>query len=221
MRRIILLMLLLAGGTAMAQVAVPDSVAATDTTAGEENVVGGRPQRNKHTSHKANVLSAPVYYDTNGNVVGSAHPSEVYHRPRRHYLNSRDDRYASCFFEGELMLGAKDVAGGFNLTLLPHRWGGYCSLMAGMRDSYFTVGPALRLSGDRSSFDWQLYGGLVLGGKHTGGECGLRMALPKRSSEFCFTSASMGVAAINGNVYMTLGLSLELVACAWLWAVFF
>ena len=113
------------------------------------------------------------------------------------------------------------MAGGFNFTMIPDRWGGYGSVMFGLRDSYVTLGPAVRLSHSDHGLDWHLYGGLMLGGRHVGAECGLRVAAPQRRSEFCWTSASMGVAAVNGDVYLTVGFSLDILAGFYLWALCF
>lgn len=188
-----------------------------DTNNTDLGVIGGRPQRSKHSSRKANVLGTPVYYDTNGNVIGGKRHSEVYQRPRHHYLNNLDDRYSTFFFEGEALVGAKNIAGGINFTVLPNRWGGYGSLMAGIREHYFTLGPVVRLSDASRGLDWHLYGGMVIGwNKHIGVEGGVRVAAPKRRGEFCWMSGSAGMAVINGDAYATLGVSIDIMACIWL-----
>ena len=97
MKRLILIALLMAWGTVWAQDVVRDSVAAsTDTIDNEENVIGAKP-RPKGEKKEANVLGAPVYYDQNGNVKGSGENSEVYRRPKHHYLNNLSSRYCSLF----------------------------------------------------------------------------------------------------------------------------
>lgn len=205
-----------------AQVALPDSTSvadsvtvtdSTDIDDDEENVIGGRTVKTKKS--EANVLGMPVYYDTLGNVISGDNPSPsggIYHRPRHHYLNNLGDNYCSFFAEVETMIGPSDLALGANFTYLPERWGAYTSVLAGTRSHYVSVGPALRLSDYDSRFDWHLYGGLVWGDRHIGCEGGLRFATPQRKSDFCWTSASMGLGVINGDTYLTVGLSIEILA---------
>lgn len=214
----------------MAQEVLPDStsilsdtIKATNTVIApdedsndnqEENVIGSNRQA-KVSKAEANVLGMPVYYDTLGNVINGSQPSVsggIYHRPRHHYLNSLHDRYCAFFGEGEVLLGASDIAGGLHLAYIPRRWGCYTSLLYGIRQDYLSVGPALRLSNYDSSLDWQLYGGIVAGGRHIGAEAGIRVALPQRDSDFCWTSASMGMGVINGDTFFTIGLSVEIIA---------
>lgn len=239
MKRLTILMALLltVSLSAMAQDVVRDSVTVgtdslavddLDTIDDGENVVGAKQAPQRHKAKEANVLGAPVYYDLNGNVLGERRvasgktPADgVYHRPKHHYLNSLDNRYSSIFVEGELLMGSSNVGVGANLTVLPNRWGGYGSAVFGVDGSHFSLGPALRLSGPESSMDWHLYCGVVLGERHLGAEGGLRMALPKVRGEFCWTSVSMGVLALNGDVCMTFGVSLDMLAVlsimAWLY----
>lgn len=217
MRKYLVLMLLLAGGSVWAQDVVRDTVVppatATDTIDDdEENVIGGRPQRSKNVQREPNVLGTPVYYDTIGNAIGSKRQWSEYHRPRHHFLNNLEDRYCSFFLEAQTMLGPADVAGGVSFAYLPQRWGAYGSLRAGTRDGYVSLGPVLRLSGYESNIDWHLYGGLLFATRSVGAEAGLRIALPRRSTGFCWTSASMGLATVRGDVYLTAGISFDIVA---------
>lgn len=227
MKRLILIVLLAVCGTLCAQDVVRDSVAATTDTLGikdnaaideddddnddEENVIGAKEQPKKRGKKEANVLGAPVYYDAYGNVVGSGETSDIYHRPKHHYLNDVGRRFCSVFLEGELLAGRHDVAFGGNITYLPKRWGFYVSALGGLHHSYLTLGAALRLSSPSASLDWQLYGGVGGGGRHLGGEVGIRMALPKRSGKFCWTSVSMGYANFGGYGFITAGLSLDMI----------
>ncbi len=221
MKRLILIALLMAWGTVWAQDVVRDSVAAsTDTIDNEENVIGAKP-RPKGEKKEANVLGAPVYYDQNGNVKGSGENSEVYRRPKHHYLNNLSSRYCSLFVEGTLITGRHDSGIGGNFTYLPKRWGFYITANAGRRHTYLSAGAALRLSGYESSLDWQLYGGIGGGGRHLGGEVGLRVAPPQRSSKFCWTSASIGYANYGGHSYFTGGVSLDLVGAMALTTILF
>ena len=209
---------------AVAQNTVGDSLvapkaptaAAADTTDedDEENVIGGRVAKSRY-SGEANVLGAPIYYDSLGNVIGGN--PEVQHRgvhnlPSRHYLNSLENNYCSFFLEAQFLIAPRDVAAGVNFAYLPERWGAYATLMAGINHTYLSVGPSVRLLDASSSVDWQLYGGLMLGGQHAGAELGTRVALPRRESSFCWTSASMGLGVINGDTYFTMGISFSLVA---------
>lgn len=216
---IVLLATLAVALQATAQDVVRDSTAVADTADTEENVIGATPTPRKYKSKSGNVLGAPVYYDLNGNRIGDGLPSadstvgqQIYRRPKHHYLNNLDDRYSTFFFEGEVLVGSSSMGLGANLTILPERWGGYGSVVFGMNEGYFSVGPVLRLSGYDSWLDWQLYGGLVLGDRHLGAEGGLRVAAPKRNGELCWTSMSLGFATLNGDVYMTMGFSLDMLA---------
>ena len=225
MKRLILIALLMVWGTVWAQDVVRDSVAATtdttDTIDDEENVIGAKPQP-KNQKKEANVLGAPVYYDLNGNAKGSGENSEVYHRPKHHYLNNLSSRYCSLFVEGTVIAGRHDIGIGGNFTYLPKRWGFYVTANAGKRHTYLSAGVALRLSGYESSLDWQLYGGVGGGGQHLGGEVGLRVALPQRdNSKFCWTSASIGYANYGGYSYFTGGLSIDLVGAVALSTILF
>lgn len=232
MKRLIVIALLLVGGTVWAQDVVRDTVTKVtpvatvdtidaddaldvddnDTIDDGENVIGAKPSpKTSGEKKEANVLGAPVYYDLYGNVLGSGNGSTVYHRPEHHYLNNLDSRYCNIFVEGTLLAGSHDVAIGGSFTWLRKRWGFYGSMLGGKHHTYMSLGVALRLSGYASSYDWQLYGGLGGGGRHLGGEIGVRMALPKRSGEFCWTSVSLGYANYGGYGFMTIGLSLDLV----------
>ena len=167
-----------------------------------------------------NVLGAPVYYDTLGNVRGNATPGDTtWHLPKHHYFNRLSNDFCSSFLEIEGLLGFKDAAIGINYTYLPERWGGYGSLLFGINHVYLSAGAALRLSNNGSLFDWQLYGGPVYGGR-LGGELGFRLAMPRRDGDFCWTSLSTGMIVMPHRVFFTCGLSLELAAMVsayWIW----
>ena len=210
------------------QVVVPDSASraipadsvAVDEEDDEPNVIGAQPSVRKPKG-EANILGAPVYYDRDGGVRGE-HPrhyrngeapsSGRYQMPKHHYLNNLGTNFSSFFFEIETLLGPRDIAIGANLTYLPERWGVYGSALYGHYRNYWSVGPAVRLSGRDSFFDWQLYGGAMFADRRLGGEVGIRIASQARRSEFCWTSASLGWAFINGDSYLTVGLSLEVTA---------
>ncbi|MBO4487944.1 MAG: hypothetical protein J5729_06235, partial [Bacteroidaceae bacterium] len=177
-----------------------------DTADNEPNVIGGRVdstylRQGSRQRKEQNVIGTPVYYDARSVV-----------RPEHHYRNSLSSHYCAFFLEGETMIGPSDLGLGVNFTYLPKRWGAYASLLRGDKYSYLTAGPALRLSDYDEGLDLQLYGGLVFEGMHTGAEAGLRIAAPQTSSDFCWTSASLGMGVINGDVYATFGLSLDIVA---------
>ena len=206
---------MLVAGCAWAQAPVNDSVPAIGSD-GEENVIGGRVLRSNQ-SHEVNIIGAPVYYNRDGSVRakgvrrGNFKPDQGYQRPRHHYKNTLRNSFSSFFAEVEGMAGDGDMALGFNFTYLPNRWGAYASAMYGIHDNYVSVGPAVRLSDYDSEFDWHLYTGVMFG-HLVGGEIVIRVAAPKRYSDFCWTSASIGIAIENGRSFATLGLSLELAA---------
>lgn len=214
MKRLIILAVLMLAATlgSVAQEVVGDSVPAAAGRADSAGRALGDEPRQRSGKKKPNVIGAPVYYDMNGNVIGGKRQSDVYHRPKHHYFNNLSDRYCSVFAEGMAAYGAGSFAAGFNLAVLPKRWGAYGTAMLRRNDGYLSVGPALRLSGYNSSLDWQLYGGLVVGEKKLGAEGGIRLAVAKRGSEFCFTSVSLGLTTLDGDVMATLGLSLDVVA---------
>ena len=147
-----------------------------------------------------NVLGAPVYYDTLGNVRGSKASSEgKVTLPKHHYFNKLSNDYNSMFLEIDGWFGG-DIALGGSFTWLPERWGFY---------------------GKGGGLDWHLYGGVVISSR-LGGELGLRMALPKwRGSSFCWESLSIGVAQVGRRTFFTCGMSLGLFAAtataAFLW----
>ena len=94
-----------------------------------------------------NVLGAPVYYDTLGNVRGSKASSEgKVTLPKHHYFNKLSNDYNSMFLELDGWFGG-DIALGGSFTWLPERWGFYGKGLLGARSNYFAAGPALRLSG--------------------------------------------------------------------------
>ena len=62
-------------------------------------------------SYERNVLGAPVYYDTLGNVIGQTVPADsFYHRPKHHFRNRLEDHFSAFFLEGQLMTGSRDMA---------------------------------------------------------------------------------------------------------------
>ncbi len=212
MKKYLTLMLLLAFGSVWAQDVVRDSTAAADTSDTEENVVGGRPQRT-NVQQKANVLGAPVYYNLDGSVRTSdghrGNPRGEYVRPRHHWRNTLDSRYCSYFCEAEGMFGTDDLAIGMNFTYLPNRWGIYGSMLAGLKHNYATLGPALRLSDYDDGLDWHLYGGIAVG-DGIGGEVGMRFGAAKDKGNFGWCTGSMGMIFMDGESYVTVGLSLDL-----------
>ncbi len=193
-----------------------DSIAVDDDEDDDgPNVIGAQPAP-RRPKGEANIIGAPVYYNQDGSVRGSRQPAPPSRRggrpamPEHHYLNNVGLNFNSVFLEVEAAMGHRSALG-LNLTYLPERWGVYGSALFGPRRQYYSIGPAVRLSGRQSSVDWHLYSGLTFG-RRLGGEIGFRVAAPSRGHEFCWTSASLGMAVIDGNSYLTLGLSLELSA---------
>ena len=204
MRRLLIFVLLLATTSVWAQ--SPDSTRAESRELGS----GVKSER----SRERNLLGAPVYYDTLGNVRGTEAPAGGQaHLPKHHYFNRLSNDFCTYFLELEGMLGTGDIALGVNFTYLPQRWGIYGSALAGARREYCSVGPALRLSDNGDRLDWHLYGGFVIS-RHLGAELGVRMALPRRNDSFCWESVSLGTVFVNGHAFLTCGLSLELSAVA-------
>ena len=157
-----------------------------------------------------NVLGAPVYYDTLGNVLGQAAPADsFYHRPKHHFRNRLEDEFCSFFLEGQLQMGEDDMAVGAQLAYVPQRWGGYLGGNLGVFGNYVKVGPVWRVSDCGSDIDWQLFAGVNLC-RHPGGELGLRMAAPRLWGSFCMTSYSMTFGYANNMCYLSLGFSLTL-----------
>lgn len=199
MKRLVIIGLFLFCGALWAQTA--DSVAAG-------RVLGNESQVKR--SRERNVLGAPVYYDTLGNVIGQSVPADsFYHRPKHHFRNRLEDDFCSFFLEGQTMLSAYDIALGGQMVWVPRRWGVYASGLVGERRGYFSAGPVWRMSDCGNWIDWQLYGGLTVS-RHLGGEVGIRMGAPKLWGDFCWTSMSLSVGYVNGYNYVTLGLSLTL-----------
>lgn len=208
MKRLVLIVMLLLALPAWAQ--TQDSVRAES-----REIDGG--QRQQDVS-EGNVLGAPVYYDTLGNIRGTESDG-VSRLPRHHYFNRLSNKYSNTFFEVLGMVGTGDIGIGLSFCYLPERWGGYGSLITGVRRDYFSFGPALRLSDYDDPLDWHLYGGFVVS-RHLGCEVGIRMALPRRNSNFSWESASMGAVFVNGHGFITCGLSIEfaaMVSAAMLW----
>ena len=208
MKRTLVILLLLACGTAWAQEVVTDSTMVADT-----NVIGGRVQR-IGVQREQNVLGAPVYYNLDGSLRTPGHrgnPRGEYVRPQHHWRNTLDSRYCSYFCELEGMLGTGDLAIGLNFTYLPNRWGVYGSLLTGLAHDYASLGTALRLVDYDSPCDWHLYGGLTVG-DGIGGEVGMRIAAPKQDGNFGWCTGSMGMVFMDGEAYITFGMSLDIAA---------
>ena len=200
MKRILLIALLMLSGALYAQT--------TDSSSVGGRVLGDEPR--ERTPRERNVLGAPVYYDTLGNIIGQTPSGDgFYHRPRHHFRNRLDSEYNSFFFETELLFGHNDAAFGLQLTWLPTQWGLYGSALRGINHYYFTFGPALRLSDCGDYLDWQLYGGLVAT-RRPGFEVGFRLAGPRSRSGFSWTSLSVGGGYANRQGYMTIGFSLAI-----------
>lgn len=215
MKRFLITLLLLSCVTVWAQDVVRDSVppAVADTSDDGENVIGGRVPPVK-LQKEANIIGAPIYYNQDGSVRTPMHrgnPRGPYQMPRHHYQNNLDNRFCSFFLEGEGLVATDDLALGVNFSYLPSRWGVYCSFLKGINYNYLSVGPMLRLGDVDNVFDWHLYGGLMFSGG-IGGEVGMRMALPQRNSEFCMTSASIGLGRVESTTMFTMGLSIDLIA---------
>lgn len=162
-----------------------------------------------HRSAERNIIGAPVYYDTLGNVIGSSNANDsLYRRPKHHYLNRLEDEYNNIFLEFGILAG-NDFALGAQMAYVPKRWGAYCGGYFGMRHEYFTVGPVLRLSDCGDFLDWQLFGGLTVS-RRPGAELGFRLAGPKTNDGFAWTSFTMAAGYANRSPYFSLGLSLSL-----------
>ena len=214
MKRLIVILLMLAYGSVWAQNTVTDSTTVRDTADSEANVIGGRKQPAK-VQREANVLGAPVYYNLDGSVRtrdgGFGNPRGEYTRPRHHWRNTLDSRFCSNFCEVEGMFGTGDIALGMNFTYLPNRWGIYGSLLTGFAHDYASLGAALRLVDYDSPCDWHLYGGLTMG-DGVGGEFGMRIAAAKQDGNFGWCTGSMGMVFMDGEAYITLGVSLDVAA---------
>lgn len=199
MKRLVIIGLFLLCGTVWAQ--TTDS-ASVGRVLGDESPI--------KRSRELNVLGAPVYYDTLGNVIGqSASADSFYHRPKHHYHNRLENDFCAFFLEGETLLTRDNVAFGGQVAWMPRRWGVYASGLVGGRHGYLSAGPVLRLSDCGNWIDWHLYGGLSVS-RTLGAELGVRMASPKLWGDFCWTSFSFTMGHVNGYNYVTLGLSLTL-----------
>lgn len=231
MKRVLLLVALtFAWGSLWAQNVVrhvnqpsPDSIAvdsiAVDDDDDEPNVIGAKPSP-RHIKGEANILGAPIYYDSTGHAYGTGEPAS-----RSVYLPHGDDvltpvtprernYFNHFFFECELLTTYHATAAGVNLTYLPKHVGIYGSLLFGTtRRPYCSLGAALRLVGNTSPFDVHLYGGITWS-RTLGAEVGLRFAEPARNGLYAWRSGSIGWANFNGHNYLTIGLSLELAALA-------
>ncbi len=196
-----------------------DSVAVDEDEDDEPNVIGAKPSTYRKGG-EANILGAPIYYDSTGRAYGTGEAAtRTVHLP--HFDETLHpveiDRFNHYFFELELIGTVQNVAVGFNFTYLPKRVGVYGSALFGRGTQYYSLGAALRLSDRATSLDLHLYGGATW--HHTlGAEAGIRIAETARPDyRFAWRSASIGWARFNGRNYLTLGLSLELAALvSWL-----
>lgn len=157
-----------------------------------------------------NVLGAPVYYDTLGNIIGQRDSTDtLYHRPRHHFHNRLENEYCSVFLEGQTLFSHNDMALGGQLAWVPRRWGVYGSALVGFGHGYFSAGPVWRMSDCGDEIDWHLFGGLVFS-RTVGCELGIRMGSPKLWGDFCWSSFSLSMGHVNGASYVALGFSLTL-----------
>lgn len=201
MKRLLFFGMLLLCSAAWAQTA--DSVA-------WGRALGDEPQERR--SRERNVLGAPVYYDTLGNVIGQPAPADsFYRRPKHHFRNRLEDDFSAFFLEGQLMMGSNDMALGGQVAYVPQRWGAYVGGAMGFMGAYVKAGPVWRLSDCGNDIDWQLFAGVNIC-RHLGAEIGLRMGAPRMWGNFCWTSYSMSVGYANRMSYITLGFSLSLTA---------
>lgn len=161
-------------------------------------------------SHERNVLGAPVYYDTLGNIIGQPKPVDgLYRRPKHHFNNRLENDFSSIFMEWQFKVDY-DFAFGCQVAWVPNRWGIYGSACVNWERCDFSVGPVWRLSDCGNWIDWQLFGGLACSRYALGAEVGIRMAAPRLRSDFCWTSVSMTIGRMQESNYVTLGLSLLL-----------
>lgn len=157
-----------------------------------------------------NVLGAPVYYDTLGNVIGQqASDDSIYRLPKHHFHNRLENDFSAYFLEGQFLFGSNDMAVGAQFAYVPRRWGFFVGGDLGVNSGYLKAGPVLRLSDCGNIIDWQLYAGIIAS-RTLGGEVGIRMAAPRLLGDFCWTSVSLGVGYANSMTYFTMGFSLTL-----------
>ena len=224
MKRFLLLALTLVWGTLWAQDVVRDSVKTTSTVIPAdsiavdeeddgENVIGAKVAP-RTGSGEANILGAPIYYDSTGHAYGTGEPAtRTVHLPypgtTLHPVEI--DNFNHFFFEIEGIGRYRNGALGFNFTYLPRHVGVYGSALFGNHNRYFSLGAALRLSSATCRVDWQLYGGATMS-RSLGAEAGIRIAETADPSggRFAWKSVSMGWALYNGRSYLTVGLGLEI-----------
>ena len=226
MKRFLFLALLLSWGSLWAQdvvrhvnTAIPDSIPAdsiaVDDDDDEPNVIGAKPSTYRKGG-EANILGAPIYYDSTGHAYGTGEAAtRTVHLPYpgETLRPVEIDNFNHYFFEVEVAGRYRDALVGFNFTYLPKRVGVYGSALFGDHKTHGSLGVALRLSGNSWRTDWQLYGGATLS-RTLGYEVGIRIAETARpNSRFAWRSGSLGWAIYNGQSYLTVGLSLELAAC--------
>lgn len=201
MKRLLLLPLLMLSSMVWAQVQ-PDSTRA----AGRELDGGMRSERGK----VRNVIGAPVYYDTLGNVLGRETTGDsIYRRPKHHFRNRLEDHFCAYFLEGSALMGTGDMALGATFGYLPQRWGAYGTVRMGVRNAYVSAGPMVRMSDCDNFLDWHFYAGVTVG-RRVGGEIGFRMASPIGWERFCPSSVSMGAGIVDGYTFFTIGLSIDM-----------
>lgn len=184
-----------------------DTVPPTTPQAVNSTVLGdGTRTRERHTN---NVLGAPIYFDTLGNVIGGRGTQhENYVRPKHHFLNRLDNYYCPFFVEGVAYMSSNQFGFGSQATYLPKRVGGYLGALCGI-NPYISLGPALRLTDCGAPVDMHLYGGVVFT-RHTGFEVGLRIAETLNRSNLCGLSFTMGGGYANHAPFVSIGCSLTL-----------
>lgn len=165
-----------------------------------------------------NVIGAPVYY-SDSTQYRPGHGTAYDSNPRLHRYGTKgfaksENDFNKIFLEAKAMIGTLDATLGASLTYVPDDWGLYASCMWGVNYDWSSFGGVYRLSGPYSQYDWQLYGGLVFG-PGIGGEAGVRVAFDNvlSSNDFSWWSLSMGVTAIQGYSFFTMGCSIGLTGC--------
>lgn len=130
-------------------------------------------------------------------------PSMAMHMPK--------DEYAKFFAEGELLVGS-DVALGLHAAYVPKQWGFYGSYLRGVLSDWGSFGVVCRPVTTPAMVDWQLYCGPAISNEGIGFEAGMRLAEGAYKNEFplSLVSGSVGVIAMNGYTYLTLGFSVAL-----------
>lgn len=139
--------------------------------------------------------------------------------------NRNDDL---CHFFLESILGFEQYGStgyGANFAYV-HNWcGGYLSATVYRSHLLYTGGIAVRPLPRMSAFDWQLYGGFAYANpidSRIGFEVGTRFAANAYTNggQFAWWSLSVSHVSLNGNSYLTLGLSISLSSICGLWVLF-